>query len=126
MFWRRKPKILIIEQPVTSRPQILKSEDARLSAETLGAHPGFQYLLEKLRHARAMYKTMLETRQCTDLREVIFLQAAIFWSGWLEQQVLDTLPSLRAGQPVNEPSTEVAALFSQAQAAIEEVGVKTE
>ena len=125
MFWgRKKEKVLIVQQPFAARPQVLSDPAARLSAETLTAHPGFQYLLEKLKQQQSYFKALLEQRQHSDLKEVIFLQAAIFWSGWLLQQVEETLPALRGGQPSQMPEPEVAEAFRRAQEAVEEVGVK--
>ena len=121
-----KQKILIVERPITGNPAILSDPDAKLSAETLNSHPGFVYLLEKLRHQRGYFKSLLETQAISELRELAMLQAAVYWSGWLEQEVTKTLPSLRAAQTPRTPEPDVNNLFENARTALSEVGVNTE
>jgi transposase len=54
---------------------------------TLPEHPGFQYILARLKAQKSLLKQAHETTRYEKLDDVHMLQAGIFWAGWLEQEI---------------------------------------
>ena len=80
-------RIVEIERP-RQQPQL--NADVKAALESLNSHPGFRYLLDKLRLQRHMLETQLRMTRHETLRDSDFLQSGIFWTGWLEQQMKRT------------------------------------
>lgn len=57
------------------------------SVATLQAHPGFIYLMQRLDIQNAALKAKLVGERHDNLSAVQFLQAGIFWSNWLRQEI---------------------------------------
>ena len=71
---------------------------------TLREHPGFNYLLAKLRLQRSLLQASLGTKRHKDIRDVEFLQSGIVWCGWLQEQLekaieISTKPAPRPAKP---------------------------
>src|SRR5258708_12879865 len=77
-------KIVEVEKP---RTQFRWDQNTKDAVSTLSAHPGFIALTDKLSLINAQLKTKCFSSVHKKLREVDFLQAGIFWSNWLRDQV---------------------------------------
>lgn len=133
MAWRNailcwlglKPQVVtetrykIIEVP---RPRTLSGwdKDIRASVATLSAHPGFVALTSRLAAQRALLESKLLRSVQGDLREVDFLKAGIFWSGWLLSQI-EEATSKRTVQ-YQDALEEEAEAFKAIDATLERVG----
>ena len=104
--------------------QILQDDGARQAVASLAAHPGFRYLVAKLKKTRSFLRASFEHTPPTDLQAVSNLWAGIFWAGWLEQQVYESAPALHPQTMESTPDSEVAELFKKAKANLRVIGVK--
>src|SRR5208282_4088592 len=77
-------KIVEIKAP---RPSYRWDENTQDAVSTLTAHPGFIALTERLAITKAQLESKNNTQWKKDLREADFIQAGIYWSGWLLEQV---------------------------------------
>ena len=110
----------VVEIPLP-RPSIEASHDLLESVRTLAAHPGFTYLLNKLKVQRAALETTLVSSRHASLRDVEFIQSGIFWTGWLQSQLELAVLRLRPGATRPASDEEVVA-FQEALRTIETVG----
>lgn len=102
--WNRKPKvqykIIEIERP---RPLAQLDPEAEKTVITLQSHPGFLYLVNKLRLQRHALEMKLKHERHSNLNEVEWIQSGIFWCNWLEDQVNrmvnNQLPSSQTALP---------------------------
>jgi hypothetical protein len=112
-------KYQIIELPVV-RPQLKGSKETRELLQTLASNPAFQILVNKLNYQNAALKSKLDFEHHADLRTVDVLQAGIYWTNWLQQEVN------RAHIPEVAPELSIAEedklAFDQINSAIERVG----
>jgi hypothetical protein len=77
---------LVVEIPAPRQiPQLDK--DVASSVATLQGHPGFQWLLQRLRIQRAQLQSALSSQRQATLTDVEFLQSGIAWTCWLEAQL---------------------------------------
>ena len=92
---------------------------------TLGKHPGFQYLLAKLRFQRAALREALVKTKHKEIRDVEFLQSGANWCGWLEEQLAAAvgLVNKPASRPTREFEREA---FERLLSQIDVVGVAKE
>lgn len=88
---------------------------------TLKDHPGFEFLINRLRLQRATLQTALTNREHASLNDVITIQAGIRWLTWLENQFLSSVGSASTRETRSPNEDEVIA-FQQALAAIEGIG----
>src|SRR6267142_5429895 len=83
-----KPKVIYklveVQKP---RPLYRWDQNTKDSVSTLAAHPGFVALVDRLNLTKAQLESTLKQTMHKDLRQVDFLQAGLFWSQWLEEQV---------------------------------------
>jgi len=87
----------------------------------LNAHPGFMFLMAKLKMQRSLIESKLKHERHHDIREVDNLQSGIFWTRWLEDQVNNAVFSLSKPKPrLVDPSDEE--IFEKARKAVEVVG----
>jgi hypothetical protein len=99
-FWGGN-KTTIIELEKGSRlPEL--TGDLRESLRTLDYHPGFQYLLQRLRVAKAGILSQLQEGLSLTEVQLRYLQAGLYWAGWLENEHL----SLSTKRPPSRPTTE--------------------
>lgn len=113
-------KYKIVEVP-SNRTQ-LKGGDKELreAIQTLSAHAGFIALTDRLNTMNAMLKTKLNAERHPDLRQVDFLQAGIYWSHWLQQEVARSTTKMPE-RPI-DPLAEEEAAFREIDLAMERVG----
>lgn len=76
----------LIEVEVPDATEV--TDEGRKSLATLGNHPGFRYLLAKLKLQRASLEAKLKYEPHDDLKNVIRLQEGIRWMMWLENQFM--------------------------------------
>lgn len=107
-------QIVEVEKPVPVPPL---DENSSQAVATLQAHPGFQYLLAKLRLQRSALKTILTTQRQHSLTDVEFIQSGIAWTGWLEEQ-LNAAIGFKAAPPTDSLESQRIA-FEEALGRIE-------
>lgn len=119
-FLTPKVEYIIVEverpRPITD---LKKMKDGEAAVASLEGHPGFQFLLAKFKIAKALLEKTIRSEPPTDLTRVGFLQQGIYWSGWLEQQLVAS----KAHQERTAPSTssEELRVFNEIQAAMTKV-----
>jgi hypothetical protein len=110
-------KTVVLDGPQAPR---LSEKEARDSITALAAHPGFIELTRRMYLQHQVLKTKLCYEKQTSTRNVHFLQAGIYWSNWLRQEVA------RATTKVNDktvdPFEEELLAFQAIDAQIERVG----
>lgn len=120
-FKRRKPQVLIVER----EPQVkLEKLDQPTQEAIIGLqfHPGFQYLMQKLRYQRGLLQAALQQNRQETMADVEFLKSGIAWTGWLEQQIATETRAKNRPRPEIPTDTEEQA-FKQIEAQLEEVGL---
>ena len=118
LFQRRKPLVVEVEKPRNLGPLTGEQREAILS---LQHHPGFQYLLTKLRLQRALLEAKVLRERQKDLVDTEFLKSGIAWAGWLEDQLRAEIRY--ADKPAPSPATPVEEQeFQQVRALVEEIG----
>lgn len=126
MFWDKQPKQEPqhhIEYRVVELDKRAPSEDSKETRQQITAlqyHAGFLALLSKLNLTRAALKARLEQARHEKMEDVIFLQAGLYWSNWLKQEVdrAGAIPAAVAEDPFEE---ELKA-FRELDALVERVG----
>jgi len=113
-------KIVEVEKP---RTQYRWDDNTRNAVSTLTSHPGFVALCDKLNLIRSQLKTKCYASVHKDLREVDYLQAGIFWSGWLQEQISQATLKGSVKQYV-DPLQEELEAFKLLDAQIERVGME--
>lgn len=115
-----QPRLLVLER---ESPKPIKKPDAATQEAVIGLqfHPGFQYLLEKLRWQRALLVAALTQQRQDKLADSEFLKSGIAWSRWLEDQIA-TEVRLKSRPRPQIPTDFEAEALKQASAMIEEVG----
>lgn len=79
------PAPVILE--IDKRPPLPNTADVVAATSALVEAPGMKFLLAKLDLDRAkLIQTLAESRH-QDLREVQYLQAGVYWCGWLQRQL---------------------------------------
>jgi hypothetical protein len=92
----------------------------RESVATLSSHPGFLYLLSKCNAQNALLSSKLKNSFHQTLREVDLLQAGIYWSDWLKQELDKS--TMGATRPQTDAFDEERQAFEALDAQIERVG----
>jgi len=111
-------KILEVEGPKTP---VEWSKEMRDTISTLMAHPGFIALTERLRVLGANLKHKLSNERHSSLEEVMFLQAGIYWSNWLQEQVASATRVTRQMKAYEEASVEDQRALQEFDALIERI-----
>lgn len=114
-FLKSKPVVIELD-PLEFRAESV--DQATLAA--LWTHPGFQFLVKKLRIQRRMLEQQLVNGTHTDIRSVDRLQAAIAGAKWMENQVAATFNKEQRKE--RDMTTEEEQLFNQSLANFIEVG----
>jgi hypothetical protein len=111
----------VVELSTAQRlPNGKSDKELQESVATLNSHPGFIWLTQRLDVMNAALKAKLAQERHTDLKDVQFLQAGIYWSNWLRQEV-----ALATRAPHNKPLDaydEELKAFQEIDALIERVG----
>ena len=113
-----RPLIVEVQAPRKLDKPDEAMRDAILS---LQAHPGFQYLLAKLRYQRHLLETALLTQRQENLADVEFIQSGINWLRWLQDQ-LEVETKLKTRQAVQQPTAIEEATLKQVMDQFEVVG----
>lgn len=116
-FFQPVVKIVEVEKPRTF--SALEGAELREALRALNAHPGFRYLVDRLRLQRAVLDGRLK-QPISELTQVTWLQQGIFWTGWLEAEVSRLT---EAPPPVQQTPYEAELeAFERINAQIERVG----
>lgn len=115
-----KPEFKILEIEKAQVPPLDAASAA--SVVSLQSHPGFQYLLAKLRVQRAALKHALETQRQKELKDFEFLQSGANWCNWLQVQLDEAVKLTQQPKPRNATAYEREA-FEQLRSQLDVVGV---
>jgi hypothetical protein len=96
--------------------------NTREAITTLAAHPGFVALQQRLMLQKAQLETTLTRSVHKDLRAIDYLQAGIFWSNWLQDQI-EKATVKGSSRQVNDAYDEELRAFQAIDAQIERVGM---
>jgi len=105
-FGRTKfPTFSVIE---VSAPRKLGplTRELRETLLTLNSHPGFSYLLERLKAQKAAFEAVLRTQKHEELKDVHFVQAAVYWAGWLQRQISELTGQIVTPLPASHAEQE--------------------
>jgi hypothetical protein len=121
-----KPQIIYkIVEVKAPRPTYRWDDHTRDAVSTLTAHPGFVALVERLGITKAQLEAKNNTQWKKDLREADFIQAGIFWCGWLEEQINKATVKGSQRQYL-DPMAEELAAFKELDSRIERVGMDSQ
>lgn len=127
-FWERvkavfAPQVVykIVEVRVPRNKVRAWDDNTREAVASLSHHPGFLALVERLELTKSQITSSLNFTQHKELRHVDFLQAGIFWSGWLQDFVNKATQRGSQKQYV-DPEQEELEAFKVLDAKIERLG----
>jgi len=84
-MFKKKYKLIEVEKNRTL--PTLEGDELRNALISLQAHPGFVYILNKLRTQRFSLEGRLKGTKFERIEDITFLQSGIFWTNWLESEV---------------------------------------
>jgi hypothetical protein len=126
--WFKKPKPQVIEKIIykvvevkTPRMSGPWTKDTKAAVATLPSHPGFVALQERVDLQRQMLMHKCSTEFHKDLRESDYLQAGVFWLGYL-QRLLDEATQMPRRVEVDAYEEEMEA-FRKLDAQLERIGM---
>lgn len=111
---------LIVERAPNETPPKLSPELLE-SVLSIKGHPGWEYLVAKLRYQRQVLRAHLETDPLRSLDQALELRAGIKWTGWLEDQ-MNFLSATNAERAVFTPTPREEELFREISSSITMVG----
>lgn len=121
-FWvgaKKTPPVILEIEKNSKLPEL--TGDLKESIKTLEYHPGYNYLIQRLRHAKAVMNSQLREGMELTETQLRYLQAGIFWAGWLENEQL----TLTKNRPVREQTSTEAEEFERLQRSLDLVGIPT-
>jgi hypothetical protein len=93
--------------------------DLRESIKALNNHPGFIYLMQRLRFQRTALETSLKEGLNLTEVQLRYIQAGIYWAGFIERDVL----ALTQSQPSTRPAVvDEEAEFKRMKASLDLIG----
>lgn len=113
-------KYRVIEVDKERQIPLLEGDELRNALVSLQAHPGFIYLVGRLRAQRNGLEARLKGTKFEKLEDITFIQGGIFWTNWLSHEV-DRLTEA----PVQDelpPSVFEDKLFREIDSLLERVG----
>lgn len=114
-------KVIEVKAPRTITAWTKETKDA---VGTLAAHPGFVALTDRLNLQRQMLENKLSREYHKDLREIDYLQAGVFWLGYIQDTVAKAT-KLVPPTPTAAFDEELEA-FKLLDAQIERIGMEPE
>lgn len=114
-------QIKVIEVEKQTVPEL--DGASALAVASLANHPGFQYLLAKLKFQRAALKDSLEKTRHKEMRDVEFLQSGANWCNWLQLELERAIGVMNAPKPRPVRPYEQDA-FEQLRQNVELVGLR--
>ena len=114
-------KVVEVKTPRAAQPWTKEVKDA---ISTLEYHPGFIALRDRLGLQREMLKTRCATEYHKEQRETDYLQAGVFWLGYI-QDMIGQATKLNPSAPV-DPMQEELDAFRQLDAQIERIGMDSQ
>lgn len=89
---------------------------------SLAHHPGFRYLLSKLRLQKSLLEGKLKSERHQSLKDVEFLQSGIMWTAWLQGQLDNAVGVENNSSPPRITMAEELEAFQEIQSQFELVG----
>ncbi len=117
--WRRQEPLIV--EVSTPRRLAEPDEAEREAIISLQAHPGFQFLLQKLAFQRHLLESVLLTQRQENLKDVEFLQSGINWLRWLQGQIEAEI-KFKKRRVLQPPSVSEKAALEQVMDQFEVVG----
>ena len=96
--------------------------DLKATLSTLSGHPAFLYLISKLKFQRSVLENKLKSERQVSLKDVEFLQSGIYWSRWLEDQVLSAVSKTPQVSGETALTSDELAAFNQMRNSVQLVG----
>jgi hypothetical protein len=93
------------------------------SVASLQGHPGWQYLMARLRNQSALLTAALTKTRHKDIKDVEFLQSGINWCHWLDDQCTKATGMIARTQPAREMRPAELENFERLRSQIDVVGV---
>lgn len=115
-----EPRYKVIPVTKTHETEPVLNDELRASIRTLEFHPGFEYLLRRADAVKAFLKRQLEEGKHTDMREVHYLQAGIYWASFWEREMRSKSQPIKPPADATELDREA---FEAARLALEVVGI---
>jgi hypothetical protein len=112
-------KVVEVKSPRSSQAWSKEIKDA---ISTLSSHPGFVALTDRLNLQRQMLESKLSREFHKDLREIDYLQAGVFWLGYI-QDLVAKATNLIPSAPVDAMQEEMEA-FKLLDSQIERIGIE--
>lgn len=128
MFWsRKKPevvhetvyKVIEVKAPRSSQAWTKEIKEA---VGTLSSHPGFIAIVDRLNLQKQMLENKCSHEFHKDLREADYLQAGVFWLGYV-QDLVNKSTKLYSSSPV-DPYQEELEAFKEIDSQIERIGME--
>jgi hypothetical protein len=111
-------KVVEVRAPRSNQPWTKEIKDA---IATLPSHPGFIALIDRLNLQKQMLENKCSREFHKDQRETDYLQAGVFWLGYL-QDLVAKATKLMPPAPADAYAEELEA-FKQIDAQIERIGM---
>jgi hypothetical protein len=112
-----KPVFIELKDP--RRPEAM-SHEMKEMLKTLQLNPAFQYLLNRFQVAKAAARAKLDTDFSLTEQQMHFLQAGIYWAGFIENDLAHLTAEPRRVE--HKASQEDLEMFRDIEASIEMVG----
>ncbi len=122
-WFKRKVEVRykVIEVKAPRSPQAWTKE-TKESVGTLAHHPGFIALVDRLSLQKQMLENKCSHEYHKDLREADYLQAGVFWLGYV-QELVNKATKLLPQAPADAYDEELAA-FREIDSQIERIGME--
>ena len=117
-------KLMLVEVPKPLE-RLEDTPETSTAVKTLQHHPGFQFLLRKLRLQGQLLETKLRRDRHDNMHDVEFIQSGIHWISWLELQLRKELhqpTSLTPVEPNPKESGDLHAAMKEIMQGVEVVG----
>jgi hypothetical protein len=98
------------------------TKETKESVATLDYHPGFLALVERLNLQKQMLENKCSREFHKDLREADYLQAGVFWLGYVQELVAKA--TKRSAPAPTDAFDEELEAFKQIDAQIERIGME--
>jgi len=124
IFWLRGllPTAYQVVKVTDTEPVPALDREMQETLSTLAAHPGFVYLLKRLRYQRGLLLARLQGSKHNSLHEVQLLQSGVYWSNWLEAQFNELMNRALLHAQERKATSEEQEILGQVQSTIELVG----
>ena len=119
LSWPQRPRQVEIQVVEVEKAQRVPALDENIaqSIKTLQGHPGFLYLLAKLKFHRNVLRDQLASTRQESMADVVVLQSGVAWSGWLQNE-METAIAFKPAAAA-PPSEDELTIFRDSQRQLE-------